>query len=1228
MKTSRICAGLILAVAAVTSFMRTGHAQQPPPPVALTIHLIGLGSPPITGAVDVIPKGSVCGNADGTTACTYQFAPGTAMKLTSNAPGGSTPGVFSLGAGDAAGCATSTCTFTLNNNSEVTATFDPGAPVFTVSINLAGDAPGEIGADNNRCQNYDFDPAHLPTQFSACQTSYAPHSMVTLQANAPAATRFSNYSNGTNTATVCGVDAVCGFSLENNTSITASFSRLTALTVDPSSSTITIGQTQSYIARGTYADGTSAEAIAQGHLGTWTTKASMSQTRFDFAAAVAGGRVYALGGLDGSGQGSSLLGSVEAYDPLSNQWSSRHSMSPRAGLAAGTIDDRFVYAVGGDISGACPVDTLEMYDSVADAWTTKAPMPGGPRRLLSAAVVGRKLYAIGGELNECFTTSGTVLGRMEAYDPDTDQWTRLPDMPTARRFFGAGVVNGIIYAVGGDDTHDNLATVEAFDPATNTWSTKAPLPASRSLLAVAVIDNVLYAIGGNSGGYFNSVFAYDAVSDTWSNKAFMPSVITQLHPSTEVSGVRGELAAASLNDRLYALGGLVAPGGQPPVSIVFSFVDSLIWSTDSAAVAPIAQSGLARGFSVGSTTVTARAGATVCEPASCGTLNVTAPAHIPPVVTIFSGGSFISEGQSILMNGNFNDSDSHAWIATVDFGDGSGVQPLAVTPGSGGLGPAGSFASNHTYADNGSYTVTVTVTDAEGTAGSATQPVTVTNVAPSLNLPNSALTQAGNANTWACGSFRDPGVNDGPWIGQVNYGDGSGTQSLTMLVPPSGPCAGPGGSGGPTGSFGFNHAYSQGGTFTMTITVRDKDGAVATGTVSVTVSSPAIQLGLPQSLQTQTGSTSSWGCGSFFDGNSAAGPWSGTVNYGDGSDSQPLALIVPPSGPCAGSGGTGGPTGAFSFVHSYSATGTFTVNVTVSNHVGVSRSGSVTVTVNSGGGGDHGCAEITMTLSSGNVPPGLMVQMTVLDRTTGQSVFAAPVPLGFTDFGQAPAGSYRFLFAPPAGYIVTPAQLDVDVTCGNNVALVARVDVLDTTPPALTLNGSNPMVIEGGSAFGDPGANAIDAVDGTLTAQIVVSGAVNPNVVGAYVLTYTVSDHAGNASSVMRTVRVVDTTPPAIDPHANITVPAKNAHGAVVRYTAPATHDAISGNGVAICSPASGSTFRIGTTTVVCTATDGAHNSSSSSFAVTVTRKHDKRHDKGHDDDDDDDDEVGDNDRR
>ena len=81
---------------------------------------------------------------------------------------------------------------------------------------------------------------------------------------------------------------------------------------------------------------------------------------------------------------------------------------------------------------------------------------------------------------------------------------------------------------------------------------------------------------------------------------------------------------------------------------------------------------------------------------------------------------------------------------------------------------------------------------------------------------------------------------------------------------------------------------------------------------------------------------------------------------------------------------------------------------------------------------------------------------------------------------------------------------------------------------------------------------------------------------------------------------MIDTTPPMIDAHANVTAEATGANGAVVSYSSPASHNAVSGDGIATCAPASGSTFALGTTTVACSAVDGAGNTGHSSFTVTV----------------------------
>ncbi len=78
----------------------------------------------------------------------------------------------------------------------------------------------------------------------------------------------------------------------------------------------------------------------------------------------------------------------------------------------------------------------------------------------------------------------------------------------------------------------------------------------------------------------------------------------------------------------------------------------------------------------------------------------------------------------------------------------------------------------------------------------------------------------------------------------------------------------------------------------------------------------------------------------------------------------------------------------------------------------------------------------------------------------------------------------------------------------------------DTTAPVVTLTGAAAMQITVGDTFTDPGATAADDVDGSLTASIVVTGAVDTAIEGLYTLTYTATDAALNTASVSRVVTV------------------------------------------------------------------------------------------------------------
>ena len=97
---------------------------------------------------------------------------------------------------------------------------------------------------------------------------------------------------------------------------------------------------------------------------------------------------------------------------------------------------------------------------------------------------------------------------------------------------------------------------------------------------------------------------------------------------------------------------------------------------------------------------------------------------------------------------------------------------------------------------------------------------------------------------------------------------------------------------------------------------------------------------------------------------------------------------------------------------------------------------------------------------------------------------------------------------------------------GNSATNTRTVNVVDTTPPQLTLNGSNSLTIECHGAFTDPGATAVDACAGTL--GVVTNGSVNSYLPGAYTIQYVSTDPSGNSATNIRTVNVVDTTPPQL----------------------------------------------------------------------------------------------------
>jgi DNA/RNA endonuclease G (NUC1)/PKD repeat protein len=183
----------------------------------------------------------------------------------------------------------------------------------------------------------------------------------------------------------------------------------------------------------------------------------------------------------------------------------------------------------------------------------------------------------------------------------------------------------------------------------------------------------------------------------------------------------------------------------------------------------------------------------------------------PPVAAV--DGPYASlEGASVAMSGaGSSDLDGDPLTYEWTFGDGGTSSGVAVA---------------HTYAQDGTYSVRLIVSDILGIPDTAITTATVSNVAPSINSFDGATLLPGETYS-ATGTFVDPGAD--PWSATVDYGDGSGVSAL--------PLDGMG--------FSLSHTYNAAGTFTVTVSISDDDAtAIRTQTVTVLTAVEGLQSAL------------------------------------------------------------------------------------------------------------------------------------------------------------------------------------------------------------------------------------------------------------------------------------------------------------------------------------------------------------------------------------------------
>ncbi|MEZ8139744.1 MAG: kelch repeat-containing protein [Candidatus Poseidoniaceae archaeon] len=263
---------------------------------------------------------------------------------------------------------------------------------------------------------------------------------------------------------------------------------------------------------------TSAVEIFDVTAGTWGFSNSMLNTTQQYAGcAQINGKIYLAGDYHPTANPEiRSQGLLQSFDLNTSNWTMKTSMPSGKGVGLAGVDalDGYLYVAGGvnrqnrnDLT-----DNLLRYDPTIDNWTQLSSM-NYKRHSFTLTAFHGKLYAIGGVSQEIdpVTSLLTIVdsNRTEVYDPATDTWTNLSDLPISLAAHTATVFNDEIILFGGyeDQTWNGLASknMYGYHPLDQTWRLLYTSPIGRYDSTIASAGGtIMYATGDSSGTRFSS----------------------------------------------------------------------------------------------------------------------------------------------------------------------------------------------------------------------------------------------------------------------------------------------------------------------------------------------------------------------------------------------------------------------------------------------------------------------------------------------------------------------------------------------------------------------------------------------------------------------------------------------------------------------------------------------------------------------------------------------------
>jgi Kelch motif/Galactose oxidase, central domain len=177
------------------------------------------------------------------------------------------------------------------------------------------------------------------------------------------------------------------------------------------------------------------------------------------------------------------------------------------GAGATVVHNGKIYYAGG-LHGGVAVSLFDVYDPTTNSWSSLPNMPR-VREHFHGAVVNGKLWAIGGRS----VAINATISQTDAFNFSSGQWeTGFAPIPTMRGGFGVGVAGDEVIVFGGEGGGISHPEVEAYNTSTNQWRQLAPMAVPRHGMQVAECNGAYYLAtgstdqGGGSASAYNDVF--------------------------------------------------------------------------------------------------------------------------------------------------------------------------------------------------------------------------------------------------------------------------------------------------------------------------------------------------------------------------------------------------------------------------------------------------------------------------------------------------------------------------------------------------------------------------------------------------------------------------------------------------------------------------------------------------------------------------------------------------